>query len=211
MAAQKGNTKQKIIQSSIKIFAEKGKHGATMEEIAKQANVNKAMVYYYFSSKENLFSEVLLFVIYNIYTKIESEIEEVERQDGSTIKKLKKFIEIHFKVFSANKDYTEIILRALTNDPAETKKTLSNVLSEIQDHFQKIHRLIDESIAGGYMRKIDFHQLVVNVLGMNLTYYMLTPMMGLFFPMDVKEEKEFIDGRLQSITDLVLHGILNKP
>ncbi|MCK4966429.1 helix-turn-helix transcriptional regulator, partial [bacterium] len=45
MCCQSKCTKEKIIQAAVEVFAEKGKHGARMEEIAGRAGVNKSMLY----------------------------------------------------------------------------------------------------------------------------------------------------------------------
>jgi AcrR family transcriptional regulator len=50
--------KQKIIQASIKIFTEKGFHGATMDEIGEEIGVSKGTVYTYFKSKEELLKTI---------------------------------------------------------------------------------------------------------------------------------------------------------
>ena len=52
-------TKQKIIEAATEVFSEKGFDGARVDEIASKAKVNKAMIYYYFESKENLFAEIV--------------------------------------------------------------------------------------------------------------------------------------------------------
>lgn len=48
------NTKAKILEVSEKIFSEKGFDGARVDEIAKEAEVNKALIYYYFKSKDEI-------------------------------------------------------------------------------------------------------------------------------------------------------------
>lgn len=55
MLKQDRNTEQGIILAAQKIFQEKGFKEATMRDIAAEANVNMAMLHYYFRSKENLF------------------------------------------------------------------------------------------------------------------------------------------------------------
>ncbi len=58
MVDKSSDTKEKILQTAISIFREKGKDGAKMQEIADGAGINKAMLHYYFSSKDQLFQEV---------------------------------------------------------------------------------------------------------------------------------------------------------
>jgi AcrR family transcriptional regulator len=52
-------TKERILAAALHEFAAKGIAGARVDAIAKRAGVNKAMLYYYFESKEGLFREVL--------------------------------------------------------------------------------------------------------------------------------------------------------
>ena len=51
-------SKIRILDSASKVFAEKGYSGARMDEIAGKARVNKALIYYYFKSKEAILKEL---------------------------------------------------------------------------------------------------------------------------------------------------------
>lgn len=48
------STKEKILKVSEQVFAEKGFDGARVDEIARKAGVNKALIYYYFDGKDDL-------------------------------------------------------------------------------------------------------------------------------------------------------------
>src|SRR5580704_14224640 len=52
-------TARRIVATAEEIFAEQGLAGARMDEIARAAKVNKALLYYYFRSKEELYRFVL--------------------------------------------------------------------------------------------------------------------------------------------------------
>ena len=51
----KEEAKNRILEAANKVFAEKGYHEATMDDIAKRLGVSKGAIYLYFSSKEDLF------------------------------------------------------------------------------------------------------------------------------------------------------------
>src|ERR1700682_1851724 len=53
------STARRIVATAEDIFAEQGLAGARMDEIARAAKVNKALLYYYFRSKEELYRFVL--------------------------------------------------------------------------------------------------------------------------------------------------------
>ena len=56
---ENGTTKEKIIETSTELFSKKGFDSTRIEEIAKAAGVNKALIYYYFKSKEDLLDQIV--------------------------------------------------------------------------------------------------------------------------------------------------------
>ena len=66
------NSKNKILIAARKIFAEKGYDGARVDEIAREAGINKAMLYYYFKSKDNILKEVVNNIALTYYLEKET-------------------------------------------------------------------------------------------------------------------------------------------
>lgn len=56
-------SKNRILKAAEKLFADKGFDGARVDEIARQAQVNKALIYYYFKSKEAILEELMELMI----------------------------------------------------------------------------------------------------------------------------------------------------
>jgi AcrR family transcriptional regulator len=52
-------SKQRILDTALDVFYEVGFEGARVDDIAKKAQVNKALIYYYFNSKEDLLMELI--------------------------------------------------------------------------------------------------------------------------------------------------------
>lgn len=65
-------TKERILASALVVFGEKGYHNATMAEIAEEANLGKGTLYWYFSSKEDLFSGMIEQGIQTLAHKLQS-------------------------------------------------------------------------------------------------------------------------------------------
>ncbi|MDZ7635635.1 MAG: helix-turn-helix domain-containing protein [Bacteroidales bacterium] len=57
------HTKEKIFLAASEIFEEKGHSGARMQEIADRAGINKALLHYYFRSKDQLFKAVFIVLL----------------------------------------------------------------------------------------------------------------------------------------------------
>lgn len=56
---EKLNTRDKILETSIKLFAEKGFNGTTTKEIAEMADVNESLIFRHFSTKRELYGAII--------------------------------------------------------------------------------------------------------------------------------------------------------
>jgi AcrR family transcriptional regulator len=63
-------TKEKILNAAMKEFSTHGLAGARVDEIARSAGVNKAMIYYHFASKEELFRQLFQSEMDNLRTQV---------------------------------------------------------------------------------------------------------------------------------------------
>lgn len=91
------NTRQRIFEIALREFADKGFSGGRVETIAAQAGVNIRMIYHYFDNKQNLYIEVLEYVLGQLRSeelKLKLDIHQTDPIDG--ILQLYDFIESHF-------------------------------------------------------------------------------------------------------------------
>lgn len=51
--------RNRIMESALKVFSEKGYHMSSMEDIRKEANVAKGTLYYHFTGKSDLFTQIV--------------------------------------------------------------------------------------------------------------------------------------------------------
>lgn len=77
--------KDRIMESAIKLFSTKGFDATSVDEIAKDSNINKAMIYYYFSSKDGLLVSI-------IRKSIDEFYKTVQDMDIESFASLKDFI-----------------------------------------------------------------------------------------------------------------------
>lgn len=56
------DTRERIIQTALRVFLAEGYAGASLKEVARQAGVTKGGIYHYFESKEELFAEAVAFL-----------------------------------------------------------------------------------------------------------------------------------------------------
>ncbi|AXI01915.1 TetR/AcrR family transcriptional regulator [Aquirhabdus parva] len=100
-------TRDRILQTAVREFAEKGYSGVRVEAIARIADINIRMIYHYFVSKEQLYIEVLEYVLSELRDdefKLNLDVHNIDPVLG--ILKLYDFTEAHF---ARNKDLQSLL------------------------------------------------------------------------------------------------------
>lgn len=210
------DSKEKIISAAIEVFAEKGKHGARMEEIAAKAGINKAMPYYFYTTKENLYIEVLAAIFREISKHIQNGIEQALPKASSYADKIKVIVQSHFEAYSFNVNYTRVMLEAMATQQDDMKKAIA--LSKKADAAadrrvitpEKFRAFIEKGISEGVLRKVDPEQLLISIIGMNLIHFISQPIAHAFAECGISDNDKFIMTRQESIIDVLLNGILAK-
>ena len=87
-----------ILQTAMQVFIEKGRHGAKMQEIADRAGINKALLHYYYRSKEKLYTKIFEFLIWHNVADIYNMFDE----QLSFNEFLKKFIYSYIDLINKN-------------------------------------------------------------------------------------------------------------
>jgi TetR/AcrR family transcriptional regulator len=130
--------KQKLLDAGEKLFAAFGYEGTSVRMIAKQMNINPAMIDYYFGSKENFYNE-----IFTTRLKVLNEgMMQIEKMKGSAIEKIRLFFTTYLTSVERNKHFHKLLLRemCLVNVEGATKKL---ILSSMRCHFQLLSGIVE--------------------------------------------------------------------
>lgn len=101
------NARERILKAAVKIFAEKSFEGSRIEEIAREANVPKSLIYYHFKNKDEIL-EVLTENFINEYTNITS-INEKETHQEKSQKLPFRMKDVYYEFGKRNADLVRII------------------------------------------------------------------------------------------------------
>ena len=205
------DTKSRILTAATRLFARKGKSGVTMEEIATAAQVNKAMVYYYYNDKENLYKEVVKSSLSAIGQQMAGYLQTIELDECDTTGIVKHFIRAYFQAVSRNVDFVKIIGSVLTNEPEIIQYFVDQWAKEpLAQMPVTVLKTLESGISNKHLRSINAKQVLISIIGMNLFYFIGKPIAEVFLDLDVEDEELFLQERLTSILDLVLYGIVER-
>jgi AcrR family transcriptional regulator len=197
------DTRKKILAVAASEFAEHGLDGSRVDRISAKAGVNKAMIYYYFHSKENLYQAV-----------IESHVEKIGRFLEKTIatgNDLEAFIlELaHFynSMLVENASFIPILLREIAGGGERFRAALSNVIAE-KGLIKRLQDIINAGIENGKFRRLDSKQAMISFLGMNIFYLIAAQAIDPIW--EIHDERAFRENRPGEIVDLFLYGLKSR-
>ncbi len=132
-------TKTKILEHSLKLFAEKGYHGTSISDIAKAAGISKGLAYNYFESKEDLAHS-----IFDTILDLGNNFEELVKNINDPFEKINAALEYSFQYIEENEEFWRLYV-SFALQPAITQsakgatqeftnrmiKMLSNIFKQI--------------------------------------------------------------------------------
>jgi AcrR family transcriptional regulator len=98
-----------LLEAARRVFAKKGFHAATVEEIAAAAGVAKGTVYLYYRSKQDVYWAALEHGITELHNEIQNRLAAEETPEN----KVRAFIEIKIRYFELNRDFFRIYFSEL--------------------------------------------------------------------------------------------------
>jgi AcrR family transcriptional regulator len=130
-------SREPILESATQVFMEYGFSGARVDEIARRADANKAMIYYHFGSKQALYKAVLL----RLFGGVLEEIRRLKSTDEPPDQKLRALYTRVVHHFEKKNALPHVILREIlaggTGMDAEASRTLGVILGFVSETLQE--------------------------------------------------------------------------
>jgi TetR/AcrR family transcriptional regulator len=171
-------TKATIVAAALDEFARVGLAGARIDEIARTARVNKALLYYYFESKEHLF----LGVVEQMFEVMTSALRNALSTANEPREKLLAFLDANFKVLAAQPAYARLLeqemdmVRVFLNSfKSDEEPRFSRRITPLLTEFRAV---LEEGVKTGVFRKIDIDAVLPLLLMLVRTAVRGIPMAG---------------------------------
>ena len=197
---RKNNTEERILESARQIFQAKGLQGARMQEIADKAGINKAMLHYYYRSKELLFEAVFEEAANRIFPKI----VELLNTDYPLFEKIEHFVDYYLSFLLENKYMPAFVLNELNQNPERLVKLMSDKGIFKQDKFiEQINKAIKDKL----IIPIDPRQLITNIISMSIFPFAGRPILMGIFKLDEESYYQFIESRKKEVPKFIINAI----
>ncbi|MBS2008486.1 MAG: TetR/AcrR family transcriptional regulator [Cyanobacteria bacterium SZAS TMP-1] len=194
-------TKASILDAAEREFARAGLLGARTENIAEDTGVTRAMIHYYYESKEKLYQAVL------------------DRSFQRRIRNIAKVDLINAPVDEALQNY----VRAFMEESIDNVNICSILLLEsIQNHgkyykemamvaiYEPLVKLFERGMAEGSVRKLDPYQTAINTVGMCIFYVLARNNLTHLFPPGTDlMSRDMVQVHIDEAIEMLKNGVLS--
>lgn len=163
-----------ILQAAAKEFAEHGIAGARTDAIAREAKVNKALLYYYFEDKETLYGAVLD----HAFSAMKANLFHVLDSGLAPRERIMAYVGAYFDFIAANQIYPKLMQREMMRAKEGNSLHIDRL---IKTYFKPIYgrlgALLHEGIKRGEFRKVDPVHFVPSMIAAIVFYFSSAPVM----------------------------------
>lgn len=202
MAKDDQNTEQKIITAASTVFQKKGLNGARMQDIAKEAGINQALLHYYFRSKEKLFRQVFEEDLKRFMSPLAAVMSAPDMDLKSRINSI---VEHYITHLMDQPNLPLFIMQELTSNPDRLVSLVQNIKADREPGdrliMQEFVDQINEGIRSGHYRAVDPVQFIVSIIAMCVFPFVSRPMLKAVFQLSDEQFREFLHQRKQEVTN----------
>ena len=166
------DTRGAILRAAIAEFAEQGEAGARTDAIARAAGVNKALLHYYFGTKDALHDAVLD----QVFTGLAERFLKVLNGPGTPGERLLRYFLTHFDHLAESNTFARLLGQEMMRARAGQSTRISKIVTIC---FGPLHAAlgaaIAEGMATGELRRLDPGPVILALTGANVFYFISAP------------------------------------
>ncbi|MBE9491838.1 MAG: TetR/AcrR family transcriptional regulator [Bacteroidetes bacterium] len=203
MAGQNLKTEEIILRAAKKVFTRKGYDGTTMQKIADEAGINKALLHYYYRTKDKLFLKVFR-IVFQLFVP---KMGKIFSSEMTLFEKIEAFADTYIQILINNPYIPVFVMKEITSNP----KRLSNAVKYLGVDPEQLFQPIRDEIKKGNIEPIDPRQLFVNLIGLCIFPIAAKPMvMAILFNNNEEEYLKFLQERKKEVPRFIINSIRKK-
>lgn len=197
-------TEEIILTAALEEFSMYGRKGARMQGIADRAGLNKALLHYYFRSKDRLYDEVFTYVFHRYIQRMSVEL----RAEGDFASLLRGVINRYLEILGENPALPLFMLREIAEGAPVFSLRLAELAQASPEGMPNVLlEFFRNGVRGGAIRATDPVQTVISVLGACIFFFAGFPVFASLFPEMKPRRNQMLEERKEHIFDLVYYGL----
>ena len=194
------NTEQNILQAAKSVFQRKGMDGARMQEIADEAGINKALLHYYYRSKQLLFEAVFK----SAFSLLAPQLNKILNDESSLEDKIKNFTSNYISFISKHPYLPNFVIQEINRNPEFILNMKGNIGFPNLETFKK---QVDDEVNKKHIKPIKAEQLFINILSLSVFPFIGTPLLKAIGNIDDAQFKVLVEERKTHVAQFIINSI----
>lgn len=195
------NTEEKILIAARQVFIEKGLAGARMQDIADRAEINKAMLHYYFKNKDMLFEVIFR----ETAGKLFPHFEKLMESDLNFFDKIRSIVSSYIEMIIQNPYLPLFVMNEMNKNPEIGIKTFFE--AQKPGFVKKFRESIEENMKTGLIQPINPVHLIMNMFSMCAFPFIAKPMIKLLTGVEDEQFKNLMEQRKVLVAEFIINSI----
>lgn len=194
------STEEKILAAARKVFIANGLAGARMQEIADEAGINKALLHYYFRSKDKLFETVLFETMQSFLPRVNA----IFTSDLPIEEKIPAFCSEYIDKMLANPFIPLFVVNEINNQPDEFfKKIWGGKKPDVTVLIKQLEAAVKEN----KIKAVSPAQLIINIMSLCVFPFMAKPMFQRVIGINDKQFRLLMEERKKEIPAFIMAAL----
>jgi TetR/AcrR family transcriptional regulator len=194
------SAEQKILEAAKQVFMENGLDGARMQDIADKAGINKALLHYYFRSKDKLFERIFM----EEATKFMPKVSTIMLSEMPLFEKIEKFMSEYIDTLAQNPLLANFILNEINRNPKEMMK---KIWGNNRPPIDKVEEHVAKLVRKGEIRPIKGYELMINMVSLCIFPFLARPMVQWVTKTNDEEFMKMMQQRKKTAVQFVIDSI----
>ncbi len=197
-------TEELILDAAMKVFTRKGFAAARMEEIAKEAGINRALLHYHHRDKQTMFNRIFesrfkeffkgLFVIF-------------ESDNVSLFEKIKRMVDHEISTLIKHPDLARFIITEIAQSP-ELLIEYGNKLGVNPRMFiEAFEKQVVKEVSDGIINPIEGKQLLINIMSLCIYPFVARPIIQTMMSVDETNFYDMVEQRKKEVSEFIINAI----
>jgi len=196
-------TENVILDAAMKVFTRRGFAGARMEEIAKEAGINRALLHYYFRDKETMFN----LIFETRFKEFFSGIARILSSDLPLFEKIRQMISHEIDTLTKHPDIPRFVIMEVANQPERLIQYGQKMGFNPRQLLTNFTQQVDNAIENKEIVSIDSRQLLMNVMSTCIYPFVAKPIIKTMMQMDEHSFASLMESRKKDLYDFIVKAI----
>lgn len=197
------NTEEKILQAAQIVFSKTGFSGARMDDIAKEAGINRALLHYYFRSKDKLFE----LVFHKNFMEFVEGVMNINFSNMDLFSKIEAVVNHQFDSNIKNPNLASFILHEFNTNPDVLLNMAKNKTNGLDKLFKAFEQSVEEAYQQNLIEKTDARHLWMNIVSMSMFPFVGKPILSEAFSLNQKNFIKLMEERKKIIPAFIIQSI----